>query len=180
MENSYNFPAFSKKNNVLSLPRVKFDDCGITVDTTIEYCQTPKGVHFIVTHINSGKLLHYSEVDNILGRNNDIILELLKQNEQLKPILVSVYDVSKISNFKLQNTLSLLFKFSKYSNQLVEEGVPMGYRGVIAIMSTEGASILQKVKRILPTKKKTSVLIFKTIEEAKPALELVRNYGLVF
>jgi hypothetical protein len=175
------FTKFSKQNFHILLDREYFEDCGIGVNTEIEYCETPKGIHFIVTHINSGKLLPNAEIDNFLKRNNNIVLEVLKQNSNLKPTLTLVYDVTGVTNFTLMNLLPFLFKSNRYANEINNIAIPLGYKGFIAIMPPRGKIVLEKTISIIPSKGlKPSTLIFKDLAEAEPALDLIRHYGLVF
>ncbi len=181
MESNHNFTAFSKTNNILLLNTETFDDCGLSVDTTIEYCQTPKGIHFIVTHINYGKIIPNAEIDRFLIRNNEVVIEVLKQNQHLKPILTMVFDVTGIKNFTLINLIPLLMKSNRYASEINKIAIPLGYKGFIAIMPNTGKVILERTTKIFPSKVgKPSTLIFKDIKEAEPALDLIRNYGLVF
>jgi hypothetical protein len=178
MTEQYNLTGFSKTQNIQKLETVFFEDCGISVDTTIEYCETPKGIHFIVIHKNYGDLIDDPKIDSILVHNNNLVMEVLEKNLNLKPTLTLVYDVSKINNLNASNGFTIIVTSNKYTDELNVKAIPLGYRQFIGIVAGPAVSIINKLTSFLPSaKNKPKTLIFKSIDEADLTLNMIRTYG---
>jgi hypothetical protein len=174
-----NFKIFSSTNKLLILEKEYFKECNITVETTIEYCETPKGNHFIVTHLNYGDLIANSKIDDVLKRNNNIVVEILQQNTELNPTLTLVYDVTRITNLNLKNAVSVIMTGNKYTKELNIIAMPLGYKQFIAIIAGESVGIINRLASFLPSAEdKPTVLIFKSMEEASATLNLIKEYGI--
>ncbi len=169
---------FSKANNLFTDERDYTEDCGLKVKTTIEYCETEKGIHFIFTYNIFGDFKPKANVHNILTDNHAIMIKVLELNTHLKPTATGIYELSKINNFTIGLLLENLSEFNKYSTELDAKVVPLGYKTSIVIIPITGIGILNKLIIMLPsTGSKVKVLTFKTIDEAQSTLNIIRNYG---
>jgi hypothetical protein len=174
------FTSFSLSNKFYTDERDYTNDCGLKVKTTIEYCETEKGIHFIITYDIFGAFKSKAKVHNILTDNHTIMINLLELNAKLNPTATGIYELSKIENFNINRLLENLSEFNKYSTELDAKVVPLGYKISVVIIPVSGIGILNKLIVMLPSNgSKVKVLTFKSLSEAESTLNIIRTYGTV-
>ncbi len=180
MNTEVNYKEFWKESKILILEKKTFPECGVTIETTVEYCETPKGPHFIATFLHSGEFIQNPDIEGSFKYPDNVVLDILKQNAEIHPTLTVVYDTTALKNVEVLYSIPLAMKINKWSTEFNKVAIPLGYKNLLAIAdSSPQIKVLNKISTMFPSAYKPKTLYLKSLVDAESTLHLIRTYGVL-